>query len=250
MDGREEALRHTALPASEAQRCQAMARDIGMANLQRGWAILLKGLQEVQHAPDARSALEMTLLRLIYASELPDPARLIREMQSGVRVSGGGAAEMHTPSVHSPANNPPVLMAVAGGSALRKAHPALAIDASPQPQSFEGLIALCEDKGEMLLASQLVNHVHLVKFEVGRFEFRPAPEAPANLAQRLSSSLLNWTGQRWMISISGAVGAETLSQKKNQARDALLKAARESAGVRAVLSVFPGSEIHTINKKD
>ncbi|MBU6235512.1 MAG: DNA polymerase III subunit gamma/tau [Alphaproteobacteria bacterium] len=257
MEARDEAFKHTSLPVSDTARCKTLARDIAMPNLQRAWAILLKGLQEAQHAPDAKAAAEMAVMRLIYAAELPDPARLIRDIQSGAIPAGGGALEARTPSVHSPMASDsgagPTLMAISGGGgamALRKAEPVMlvAADALPQPDTFEALVTLCEDKGEMLLASQLVNYAHPVRFEVGRFDFRPAPEAPANIAQRLTSLLQTWTGTRWMISISTAAGDATLSQKKQEAKENLRKSVLESPHVKAVLAAFPGAEIHSIKK--
>lgn len=254
MEIRDEAFKHTSLPVSDVARCKALAKDIGMANLQRSWTILLKGLQEAQHAPDAMAATEMAIMRLIYAAELPDPARLIREMQSGNMPMGGGASDIRTPSVHAPVSADhvgPTLRAVSGGgaaTALRKLEPAMAIETQTQPENFEALVALCEDKGEMLLASQLVNYTHPVKFEIGHFDFRPAPEAPANLAQKLSSFLLQSTGSRWMISVSTAAGDATLSQKKQESKEKLRRAVLESPNVKAVLSAFPGAEIHSITK--
>lgn len=254
MEIRDEAFKHTNLPVSEVARCKTLAKDIGMPNLQRAWAILLKGLQEAGTAPDAMAAAEMTMMRLIYAAELPDPARLIREIQAGGIPAGGGAQDIRTPSVHSPMamdTGAPTLRAIGGGAmAMRKAEPVMAEATQPQPENFEALVTLCEDKGEMLLASQLVNYTHPVKFEIGRFEFRPAPEAPANLAQRLSSLLQDWTGTRWMISVSTAAGEATLSQKKQEARENLRKAVLDSPNVKAILAAFPGAEIHSITKSE
>ena len=255
MDVRDEALKHTSLPVAESDKAKSLARDVPMPALQRAWSILLKGLQEAQYAPDTKAAAQMAVMRLIYAADLPDPARLIRDLQSGAITTTAGAGSMERTgqgsSVHAPhmQEAAPILMAVRGGGAVAMAKPAPAIDIEPgiqQPQNFEELVTLCEDKGEMLLASQLVNYAHPVKFEVGRFEFRPGPDAPVNLSQRLGPLLQTWTGQRWMISLSTAEGAATLSQKKQEARAAKRKAVLESPNVQAVITAFPGAELHRI----
>jgi len=259
LDVRDEALKHTSLPVAENARAKALATALPMPALQRAWSILLKGLQEAQYAPDTHAAAHMAVMRLIYAAELPDPARLIRDIQSGavsVNVSngpqGGGSAERH-PSVHTPQMREqpsgPVLMAVAGGGramAVAQAQPEMLESEMPVIRTFEDMVTLCEDKGEMLLASQLVNYAHPVKFEVGRFDFRPSPDAPANLSQRLSSLMRTWTGQMWMISLSTAEGEATINQKKIEARAAERKSVLESPAVRAVIEVFPGAELHKI----
>ncbi len=261
LDARDDAFKNTGLPLAEMEACKQLARDIPMPALQRSWSILLKGLQETQFAPDTRAAAHMAVMRLIYAADLPDPARLIRDIQSGsVSVThnpqsqGGGGSMERTPAVHAPQmreQGAPFLMAVAGGNtalAIARQEPVVAAlsEELPMPRSFEELITLCEDKGEMLLASQLMNHTHPVKFEPGRFDFRPAPDAPANLSSRLQSLLPQWTGQRWMISLSTAEGEATLLQKKNDAKAAERRAVLESPHVRAVLETFPGAEVHKI----
>src|SRR3546814_3675486 len=55
---------------------------------------------------------------------------------------------------------------------------------------------------EMLVHANLVNHVHLVRFEEGRIELRPTPDAPRDLANRTATLLSDWTGRRWVVSIA------------------------------------------------
>jgi len=256
LEARAEALKHTGLPHAEGDRALGLARDLPMPALQRAWALLLKGLREAQTAPDARQAAEMAIMRLIYAADLPDPARLIRDLQDGaipVRAGGGSAERPISGSVHAPhmtteAPAPVVLKAVAGGGVVvqAQAQPEPRPDVVPPPQDFEAMIALCEDKGEILLASQLINYAHPVKFDVGHFEFRPAADAPANMVQKLSKSLQEWTGSRWMVTVSQAEGQPTLAMQRNAAKAALRVEVLASEPVRAIVDIFEGAELHRI----
>ena len=255
LDARDEVLKNTSLPSSDGEKAKQLARDLPMPALQRAWGILLKGLQEVQSAPDTRAAAQMAVMRLIYAADLPDPARLIRDIQSGNIQPSGGAMERPGASVHAPMmshERSPILMSVGGGGAmaLARAEPVQMTDAIAQPQNFEELITLCEDKGEMLLASQLVNYAHLVKFEMGRVELRLMPEAPATLVSRLSGHMRDWTGSLWMFPLSAATGEATVSQKKSEAKAVERTAVLNSPNVQAVLQAFPGAELHRIVKED
>src|SRR6476646_1275172 len=58
----------------ERESADAMAPKLGWGTIHRLWQMLLKGLQDVDAAPDPREAAEMALLRLIHAADLPDPA--------------------------------------------------------------------------------------------------------------------------------------------------------------------------------
>src|ERR687895_893987 len=73
-------------PAQSAEEREAYAdwaSRLSHAALHRLWQLLLKGLTEIQLAPSPLEAAEMALLRVIHASELPDPGQLLEKLQSG-----------------------------------------------------------------------------------------------------------------------------------------------------------------------
>lgn len=81
------------LPEAERDRGASLADRLPNAELGRAWQILLKGIQEVEQAPDRRAAAEMVLIRLCYASTLPTPdrvARLVMQMQADSTAPAGG----------------------------------------------------------------------------------------------------------------------------------------------------------------
>ncbi len=70
--------------ASKKRLCWRIGRSAcRFPALHRLWQLLLKGLAEVQAAPVPLQAAEMALLRLIHASDLPDPAELVKRLQEG-----------------------------------------------------------------------------------------------------------------------------------------------------------------------
>src|SRR6476661_499503 len=66
--------------AEERESAEALAKQLGWGTIHRLWQMLLKGLQDVDAAPDPREAAEMALLRLIHAADLPDPASLLAKL--------------------------------------------------------------------------------------------------------------------------------------------------------------------------
>jgi len=119
----------------------------------------------------------------------------------------------------------------------------------PPPQSFAEIVALFERRREALLRLHLWAHCHLVSFEPGRIEFRPAEGAPRDLANRLMQLLGEWTGTHWVVAVSQAEGEPTLAEQATQ-RDGELR--NEVAGhplVRAVLDTFPGATIAAVRER-
>ena len=72
-----------ALSAEEREAYAEWAGKLGFATLHRLWQLLLKGHGEVQTAAMPIEAAEMALLRVVHASQLPDPGELARKLASG-----------------------------------------------------------------------------------------------------------------------------------------------------------------------
>ncbi|MBK1678179.1 hypothetical protein CKO38_16165 [Rhodospirillum rubrum] len=141
-----------AVPEAERTRGRAMAERLSMAVLNRCWQILLKGLGEARGAPVPLQAVEMVLIRLAYASDLPTP-------EEALKMIAGGAQ----------------------------------------------------------------------------------PAAPAKLAGQITRLLGEWTGRRWMVTLTDRPGQPTL-------HDATQADIHAHPLVKAVLDRFPGAVIGTIRE--
>lgn len=75
------------------------AAQMGMARLQRLWQTLLRAHEEVARAAAPLEALEMALLRLTHAAQMPDPdalARMLEQGQGGVAMPEAQASHDST----------------------------------------------------------------------------------------------------------------------------------------------------------
>ena len=118
----------------------------------------------------------------------------------------------------------------------------------PIPQSFAKVIALFDNRREALLRSHLWSQLHLVHFEPGRIEFRPAANAPRDLANRLGQLLSEWTGIRWLIAVSEAEGEPTLHEQEERRERDLRNELASHPLVKAVLETFPGATIAAVRE--
>ena len=71
------------LPEAERTQGAAFADRLTVPVLARAWQMLLKGVGEVEIAPDRRAAAEMVLIRLCHVSDMPTPGDLVRRLTSG-----------------------------------------------------------------------------------------------------------------------------------------------------------------------
>ncbi len=78
-----------ALPELERTRGAALADRLSIPVLGRAWQMLLKGVAEVEQAPDRRAAAEMVLIRMCHVSDMPPPGELVRRLTSGEAGTAG-----------------------------------------------------------------------------------------------------------------------------------------------------------------
>ncbi len=242
----------------ERGRGSGMAGKLGMPVLTRTWQLLLKGMGEIQVAPNPQAAAEMIVLRLVYAADLPTPGDLIRQIQNGAAAASAPAGD---PGRGSPPPGPRAEGAIHGGFAtvatarsqpVAEALPAPMVETAsanlPVPKTYRELVRLFAERKEGLLEFHLAASVRLVRFEVGLVELNPLPAAPTNLANRVGTLLSEWTGRRWVIGISSAQGEPTLAETEQAQRNAALDSARMSPTVQALMEAFPGTVITDVRE--
>jgi DNA polymerase III subunit gamma/tau len=234
--------------SAEAARAVELAKKLPVSALTRAWQMLLKGLLEVRDATRPIQAAEMALVRLAYAADLPPTDKLVRDLLDGgkqgnsLSASGGeGKGERARPRATLSSTFSPTV--AERESTAVAAAPKLETAAAPHFRSLEELAALAAQKSAPVLKVHIENDMHLIRLEPGQIEFRPSEKAPRSLAADLAQKLKDWTGVRWVVSVSREGGAPTIAEARKAAAQAKLDSVAQEPLVRAVLDRFPGAEI-------
>jgi DNA polymerase III subunit gamma/tau len=228
------------LPEAERTKGAELADRLTVPVLSRAWQMLLKGVGEVETAPDRRAAAEMVLIRLCHVADMPTPGDLVRRLVS-------------TPSPNPSATPTPGggggggVRAVANGASMISADPVAA--PGLRLQTFRDVVALVGEQKQAMLHAHLLHSVHLVRFAPPVIELRPQPEAPKNLSSQLAALLTEITGNRWTIAVSREAGEATIAEQGTAADSARKTAAADHPLVRAILAAFPGARIDTVHDK-
>ena len=201
----------------EREDAEALGRQLGWGLIHRLWQMLLKGLKDVDEAPDPREAAEMALLRLIHAADLPDPASLV------ARLSGeeAGAVSGAAPSSKSPA------------------------PAARLPADFPGLIDFLEKNGRHQLAVQLHDQVSLVRYAAPEIALKPMRPLGGDWPRELAAILKSLTGMSWIISLSDEAGEPSLLDQQKIAEERVRAEVLADPNVRAAMEVFPDAELES-----
>jgi DNA polymerase-3 subunit gamma/tau len=223
------------LPEAERTRGAALAETLPVPVLARTWQMLLKGIGEVEAAPDRRAAAEMVLIRLCYVADLPPPGDLVRRLLD----EGAGGAGV-------PAGNGGGNGSGGGGGVRAVAGGGTVVAAAPRLVGLRDVAGMLVARREAMLHAHLVHSMHLVRFAPPVIELRPKQDAPRDFAARLAAVLREATGTRWTIALSTDPGEPTLAAQGEAADAARRHAAAEHPLVRAILDAFPGARIEAV----
>jgi DNA polymerase-3 subunit gamma/tau len=225
---------------TERERGTDLAARLGMRVLTRAWQMLLKGITEVETAPNALAAADMVLVRMAHAADLPTLDEAIRQATGPAPAgepAGRGAPEPAAP-------RGPVQQAIAREQ-VRPEHsePVAAASDAPRLESFADVVAMVAAKRDIRLKTALERHVRLVGFAPGQVDISLDPGAPAGLANELGRKLQQWTGERWIIAVSAEKGARTIAEQTRDAEAVRMREAAAEPLVQAALKRFPGAAI-------
>ena len=230
------------MPKDQSARLAAVGAAVSAGTLSRLWQLTLKAYEEVRRAPDAAAAVDMALVRLAYAADLPGPEEALKRLQAGETAApaGPGLAPQGGPLGGGAA-------ASGGGGTVARGFAAPQPQASSEPvavlATFEDMLALIEKKRDIALKLDVERYVRPISFRPGAIEYEAAPGAPANLAQRLVGRLKDWTGERWLIAAQGGGGAESLWERQKREEREVRAQIEQDPFVRSVMQTFPGAEI-------
>jgi DNA polymerase-3 subunit gamma/tau len=207
--------------AEERESAESMAAALGWGTIHRLWQMLLKGLQDVDAAPEPREAAEMALLRLIHAADLPDPAALIARMTG----EGAGSAPSAAPAAKASA---PV---------------------AQLPADFAALVGAFEKAGKHNLAVQLHDQVGVVRYAPPELVLKPMRPLGGDWTRDLGAALKSLTGTNWQVALSDEAGEPSLLDQEKIAEERVRADVLADPNLRSVMDAFPEAELESFSTK-
>ena len=206
-----------AASTEEREAIEGWAQSLSAGQLHRLWQLLLKGHDEVRGAPDPLIAAKMALLRVQYASDLPDPGSLAKHLEE--LASRGPAAP--------PAGAP--------------AAPAEA--AAPVGMDWPALINTVEQSGQLRMAQVMHDWVRVAALSPDELTYALVPGYPGDPSSELRDALLRATGTRWQVTRIEGEAAPALRETAEAAAGAAREAMLRDPLVEAAFAAFPTAEL-------
>tara|TARA_A200000113_G_scaffold222762_1_gene236981 strand:- start:788 stop:1552 length:765 start_codon:yes stop_codon:yes gene_type:complete len=228
---------------SDAERLNVMVKDLDMTYLTMLWHFLIKGLEDLNLYPNLSIAFQMLLTRLCHLKNMPDP-QSVYEYKEESKIN----------TKHNKTSNQKINLQ----STTQIKNVSQEIESPKQNlnqnnltskiNSFEELISLVEKNKEIQLKFDLEKNVRLVKFSEGKIDIEFNEKLSKNFIKNLTSRLLEWTGNRWIITLSKSKGDQTIYEKKNEVKKMLFEDAKKTEIYKKVMELFPNAELTNVEE--
>ena len=117
-------------------------------------------------------------------------------------------------------------------------------------KSFDELIKTCDQKKEIKLKHELENNVNLVSFEKNRIEISFNEDLSKDFLKIISSKLFDWTGERWIITLSKKQGELTKKQIKTKNKQDMLENAKKTKTYKKIKEIFDDAELVDVKNEE
>ncbi|MCI5077760.1 DNA polymerase III subunit gamma/tau [Oricola sp.] len=260
------------LTPDEKERGLAYSRRLPVKVLSRAWQMLLKGIPEAELSSRPVAAAEMVLIRLAHAATLPtldealkaldqappddQPSRPALTSGGGASPSGNGAQAVarSVAADPSPASAPTAsarqAVRLVASSEPQPASAETRPQAEPEPAqpfvpiySMQDLADLADRQRDPLMKVNIRKCMRPVTIEPGKLVVSLTDDAPRTLLGDLSRRMLDWTGARWMVTLSREPGGPTLDEIETERRESAVADASRDPEVAAILAAFPGAKV-------
>ena len=213
------------------------------------WQFTIKTLNELDIVSNQNIAVEMFLLRLIYLSD-------IKRVNHNEEKSRSNLSEnVKLPDIENKDNSKnetinQIKNIFQSKEVIEPKKNLIDVEGINKIKiiSFDDLIKTCNEKKEVKLKYELENNVNLVKFENLRIEISFNDRLDKNFVKDLTYKLNEWTGERWIITLSKVEGDISLKDKLKKEKSEKIEIIKKSKLFLDLKEKFPDIKLVDIKK--
>ena len=235
---------------SDLERIKNLSNSVDNRSLLLFWEYSVNILNEINLVSNQHLAVEMFLIRLMYLKKevlgTPENSTLSNDGNKNKNQIN----ENYVKNLYKDKNNNKTINQIKFSSQEQEK---ISIDDKKisnktEINSLSDLISICVLKKEIELKYELENNVNLISFKNNNIEISFNDNLNKNFIKNLTTKLLNWTGERWIITLSKKTGLKTMKEMEIQNNNNKLDDLKNSELFKEAINLFPDLEI--VNIKD
>ena len=249
---------------SEQEAVNLMSNNVSTSTLIVFWQLILKVLEELSIVSSPILSLEMLVVRLVHLEGMPS----YEDVLESLKKNNSSQAEVNSNVTIDRENDKKIFsnetdeIANISKDQIKNTTQTKPILSSLNPKnlpkdiivgkilSFEELILLSARKKEIQLKYDLENNVNLIKFSQGKIDISFNENLDKNFVRNLSKKLLEWTGTRWVITLTKKIGKKTFSELQSIKKKELLDQEKKGEIYKKFKNIFSDGELLEVKKED
>ena len=249
---------------SEQEAVNLMSNNVSTSTLIVFWQLILKVLEELSIVSSPILSLEMLVVRLVHLEGMPS----YEDVLESLKKNNSSQAEINSNVTIDRENDKKIFsnetdeIANISKDQIKNTTQTKPILSSLNPKnlpkdiivgkisSFEELILLSARKKEIQLKYDLENNVNLIKFSEGKIDISFNENLDKNFVRNLSKKLLEWTGTRWVITLTKKIGKKTFSELQSIKKKELLDQEKKGEIYKKFKNIFSDGELLEVKKED
>ena len=249
---------------SEQETINSISNNVNTSTLIVFWQLILKVLDELSIVSSPILSLEMLIVRLVHLKGLPS----YEDVLESLKKNNLSQTELNNTVINDQNNdrknflNETKETTKISKDQIKNTTQAKPILSSLNPKnlskdifvekisSFEDLILLSSRKKEIQLKYDLEKNVNLIKFSEGKIDISFNENLDKNFVRNLSEKLLEWTGMRWVITLTKKTGQKTFSELQSIKREELLDQEKRGKIYKKFKNIFSDGELVEVKKED
>ena len=241
------------LSISEAEQdiINSISDDINMTTLIVFWQFILKVIDELSVVSNPILSLEMLVVRLVHLKDMPTYDKLLDSLKKNNldETKEDNNIIIESKNKKKIINDENQITKISKNQIKNTIQTKPVLSSSKQKNlstnivkekvsSFEDLIYLAGKKKEIQLKYDLEKNVNLIKFSEGKIDISFNQNLDKNFVRNLSTKLVEWTGNRWVITLSKETGEKTFSETQDIRKKELLNNEKKGEVYKKFIRIF------------
>ena len=244
---------------SEIEMINLISKEYEISTLMMFWQFILKGLDELSIVANPILSLEMLVIRLHHLKGMPSyeevlnlvgekkfdqiENKVIENDKKKIFKSENEISSISKNQIKNTTQTKPDLTSLKPKNLIKNI-------SIKNINSFEELIELASNKKEIEIKYDLERNVNLIKFSEGKIDIAFNENLGKSFVRNLSEKLLEWTGKRWVITLTKGQGQTTYSEQKFLKKKEQLENEKKSEVYKKFKTFFNDGELIDISEKD
>jgi DNA polymerase-3 subunit gamma/tau len=237
---------------TEVQMIDQYSKNVDMKDIGLFWQLTIKTIDDLKIVSNENLSLEMFIMQLLHlknideVKEMDDTLNVKPKIQENLQGEKIEDKKVETSFTNKTKNQLKSTNQI-------KTSPLKSSKFQDEKQkieitSFQNLIELANKYKEIELKYDLERNVKLVSFNKGKIDISFNEKLNKDFIKNLTEKLLEWTGERWIISLSKNSEAKSVYEKNIEAKNNFIDEFKKGKTAKEIEAAFPDAKLIDIEE--